>query len=679
MTSTPGLPSAPTRAGIAALGSLGIGVVLLALVHLGQGTSNLPLSSVWAWLTGSADPATSAIIHGARLPRLVGGLVIGALLGAAGTLMQAVARNPLASPDTLAVSSGAQLAVTVVAALGINLAVPVTGAVALAGAALAALVVVTIAGTREILRVVLVGSALAMGMSSFATFLLLVRQQETMGLYAWGSGSLVLSDVDSVRQLAPAIVVAVLAAFVLAGRLRILTLQDDQAQALGANLPRERLIQLTLAVTMCAVTVTIAGPIGFVGLVAPVGVSLASRGLPVLRQPRFSLAASMLLGAALVIGADVALRALGGAAETVKVPTGVVTSIVGGLLLVLLGRRAVGMAGELESGRPRSGRWAGWVTAAAVGAVFGTAAVGLLFGDLSLLLGDLGYWLQGQAQPTIAAAFESRSVRVAAALLAGAALGLAGTCVQVVTRNGLADPGLLGVTAGGGLAAVLMLWLAPDAGPVAVQLTASLGALLTFVVVVALAGGASPVRVVLVGIGAAAALQAVTTVVVLSLDPWDTAAAQTWLAGSTYGRAAQDLAPVAVTLLITVAMLWLNHRTLDLLALGEDQPTVLGVRTGQARWLVLAAAALLAAAAITAAGTVGFVGLVAPHVARRLVGAAHKWVIPASILLGAVLLGLADTIGRSLIAPAQIPAGLVVALVGTPVFALLIAHRRRHV
>ncbi|GAA4904355.1 hypothetical protein GCM10025789_24300 [Tessaracoccus lubricantis] len=249
----------------------------------------------------------------------------------------------------------------------------------------------------------------------------------------------------------------------------------------------------------------------------------------------------------------------------------------------------------------------------------------------------------------------------------------------MVTRNGLADPGLLGVTAGGGLAAVLMLWLAPQAGPVAIQLTASVGALLTFLAVVALAGGATPVRVVLVGIGAAAALQAITTVVVLSLDPWDTAAVQTWLAGSTYGRAAQDLAPVAVTLLVTGVLLLVNHRTLDLLAVGEDQPTVLGVRTNRARWLILAAAALLAAAAISAAGTVGFVGLVAPHVARRLVGAGHKWVIPLSILLGAVLLGLADTIGRSVIAPAQIPAGLVVALVGTPVFALLIAHRRRHV
>ncbi|GAA4904351.1 hypothetical protein GCM10025789_24290 [Tessaracoccus lubricantis] len=322
---------------MAILAALGSGVAVLALAHLGQGTSNLPLSSVWNWVIGSADPATNAIIHGARLPRLIGGLVIGALLGAAGTLMQAVARNPLASPDTLAVSSGAQLAVTVVAALGLQLALPVTGAVALLGAALAALLVLTIAGTREILRVVLVGSALAMGMSSLATFLLLIRQQETTGLYAWGSGSLVLSDVDSVRQLAPAIIVTVIAAVVLAGRLRILALQDDQAQALGANLPRERLIHLSLAVTMCAVTVTIAGPIGFVGLVAPVGVSLASRSLPALRQPRYSLFASMLLGAALIIGADVALRALGGAAETVKVPTGVVTSIVGGLLLVFLG------------------------------------------------------------------------------------------------------------------------------------------------------------------------------------------------------------------------------------------------------------------------------------------------------------------------------------------------------
>jgi ferric hydroxamate transport system permease protein len=168
----------------------------------------------------------------------------------------------------------------------------------------------------------------------------------------------------------------------------------------------------------------------------------------------------------------------------------------------------------------------------------------------------------------------------------------------------------------------------------------------------------------------------VTTFTILVTDPWNSALALTWLSGSTYGRTLEQIVPVVMALAL-VAPLTLHLRgALDLLSLDDDTPRVLGVRLERTRLLALGAAALLTATAVSAIGVVGFVGLVAPHVARTLVGSRHCRVLPISLLLGAVLVSAADTIGRSVIAPAQIPAGLLTALLGAPYFVWLLWRSR---
>jgi iron complex transport system permease protein len=225
---------------------------------------------------------------------------------------------------------------------------------------------------------------------------------------------------------------------------------------------------------------------------------------------------------------------------------------------------------------------------------------------------------------------------------------------------------------------VALLTFAPVAGVWAMSGVAGLGALLAFGLVYGLAwrGGLDSDRLVLIGFGVWQGGFAVITFLIVAFDPWNTGKALTWLSGSTYGRTAGQVAPVALALLALTPLIVAARRELDLLALDDDTPRVLGVPLERTRMVALVAAALLTSTAVSAVGVIGFVGLVAPHAARALVGGRHARVLPVAALLGAALVSLADTLGRSVIAPAQVPAGLVVAMIGAPYFVWLLWRSR---
>ncbi|WP_147572953.1 iron chelate uptake ABC transporter family permease subunit, partial [Cellulomonas massiliensis] len=319
------------------------------------------------------------------------------------------------------------------------------------------------------------------------------------------------------------------------------------------------------------------------------------------------------------------------------------------------------------------------VVGVAVVLLVAALVAGLLLGDRLLLTGDVVNWLAGTSGRQVSFVLDQRVPRVLAALLAGAALGLAGTSVQAVARNPLAEPSLLGVTGGAGLGAVTAAVLVPAASLWSTSLGAVVGALATFALVYRLASrrGLSSDRLVLVGIGTSAAAASLITLVVVATNPWNTTMALTFLSGSTYGRTAAQVWPVAAVLLVLTPLVVRWRRDLDVLAVDDDLPRVLGVRLERTRLGVLVVTALLTAAAVTAVGVVGFVGLVAPHLARALVGSRHARVVPVAMLLGALVLSVADTLGRTVLAPTQVPAGLVTALIGTPYFVVLLWRSRR--
>ncbi|EWM63196.1 ABC Fe3+-siderophore transporter permease component [Micromonospora sp. M42] len=537
-------------------------------------------------------------------------------------------------------------------------------------------------GQAATTRLILAGSATAMALSSLTMLLMLLFEQATIGLFAWGNGSLVQGDLVAFTQLAPVIAVAALVLVALGHRLDLLALGDDTATVLGLNVRRTRLTVVLLAVLLSAAAVTLAGPIGFVGLGAPVIVRLLGKWVPEVHRHRVLMPLSGIVGVVIVLGSDVLLRAVLGGQAGVDVPTGVVTTLFGAVLLVWLARRHrdAGPTRQAPGGHAAV-RSRGFVAAVvAVCAVVVTAALvlGMLAGDTWVLLGDIVNWVQGRTGPAYTFVLDARWPRVAAALLAGAALALAGTTVQAVCRNPLAEPGILGITGGAGIGAVSLLTFAPMAGVLALSGAAGLGAVVAFALVYGLARrrGLNSDRLVLIGFAVWQGGTAIITFIVVSSDPWNTGKALTWLSGSTYGRTAPQVLPVAIALLVALPVVAAVRRELDLLALDDDTPRVLGVRLERARLVALGLAALLTATAVSAVGVIGFVGLVAPHAARALVGGRHTRVLPVAVLLGATLVSLADTLGRSVIAPAQVPAGLVTAMIGTPYFVWLLWRSR---
>ncbi|MBR8740770.1 iron ABC transporter permease [Nocardiopsis sp. MG754419] len=676
-------------AGAAVVTALVAVIGALGMWHLTQGTSGVGWWDLARFLAGAREDVGGVpvgdVLHGSRLPRLFAGVTVGFALGVAGALLQSVTRNALASPDTLAVTAGSYFALTLVAAFGLAVPLWASGLAAFAGGLAAAALVLGLAGSAAgtaTTRLVLAGSAIAMALDAATAMLLILFKENTTGLFAWGSGSLAQLNIDASLRALPFILVVLGAALLLSRRLDVLRLGEDTASSLGVPVRSTRTTAVVCAVLLTGASVTLAGPIAFVGLGAPVLARLIAGRLPSLHRHLFLVTVSGLLGAALILFADASLRAVLGAEGAASIPTGVPTALLGGLLIVVLALR-LRDAGPLRRPPgartgPRSGRRFLVVLAIAATLLVVSVLVGVLAGSLWLRTGDVALWLQGAAPDLIGRALDERVPRVTAAVLAGAALALAGSIVQGTVRNPLAEPGLLGVTAGAGLGAVIVVTAHPGGGLGALTTVSVLTALATFALICALSwrGGLRPDRFVLIGIGCGYSLSAVTTFLLLRADPWQTPRIFTWLSGTTYGRTFPEVLPVAVALLLATPLVIGLSRHLDLIAVDEDTPRILGLRVGRTRWALLSLAAVLAAVSVVAIGVVGFVGLVAPHLARGLVGARHDRVVPVAMVTGALLVCVADTLGRTVIAPAQVPAGLMIALVGGPYLIWLLRRSR---
>lgn len=678
----------PERAVASPLGAVAVtaGLVLLvavlAVVDITQGTASVGPAQVFRALTGQAEQGDASVVIASRLPRMVAGILVGVALGAAGAALQAVSRNVLASPDTLAVNAGSYLAMTLLVASGATAPLLASSGVAFVGGLAAAAVVLTLAGRGAgTVRLVLAGSALALGLNAITEALLLLFPEQTEGLYQWGQGSISQNGFDGVAEMAPVVLAALLGLLLIARRIDALALGDDAARGLGIPVRGTRVTAVVLASLLSAGAVTLAGPIAFVGLCAPALVRpLAGRVRALLRH-RTRIPVAGLVGAALVLGSDVLLRAVTSSQTAVTVPTGVITSVVGAVFLVVMAMRTRDGGGAAAPDRLRiPSRTAYLITVVLlVGALVGVTITAVLVGDSTFLLGDVVNWVRGQSGQAITFVLDTRVPRVLAALCAGAALALSGTLVQSVTRNPLAEPGVLGVSGGAALGAILLVTSAPGSGPWSIAGAAFGGAAISAVVVFGLAakGGFQNSRLVLVGMGVSTGTMALISLLIVLTDRFSATKALIWLSGSTYGRTGTDILPVAAVLVAAAVVAFARRKELDLVSLDEDTPRLLGLDLARGRLGFLIVSVLLSATAVAAAGTIGFVGLVAPHAARALVGRRHIRVVPVAMLLGATLVCLADLLGRTVIAPAQLGAGLMTAVVGTPYFVYLLVRSRR--
>jgi iron complex transport system permease protein len=302
---------------------------------------------------------------------------------------------------------------------------------------------------------------------------------------------------------------------------------------------------------------------------------------------------------------------------------------------------------------------------------------GIMFGSVRVPPGDVWAVLTGDRTGTGRfIVWNLRLPRVLLAALVGMNLAVAGAILQSITRNPLADPHLLGLSAGGAFLAVLLLRIAPGAALANLPLIAFLGALAGALIVYLLAwrGGVSPTRFILAGVAVGALFGAFTTGILLT-SSLTIQAIMSWLAGGFYARSWPHVQTLLPYSLVGLAGALLVARRLDVLALGDEPAEVLGIRVQRLRALLTGLAALLTGSAVAVAGLIGFVGLIVPHAARMLVGSGNRYVLPLAALLGATLLVGSDVVARTIAAPRELPVGIVTAVLGAPAFLYLLRRR----
>ncbi|MDZ8237940.1 MAG: iron ABC transporter permease [Nostoc sp. ChiQUE01a] len=275
--------------------------------------------------------------------------------------------------------------------------------------------------------------------------------------------------------------------------------------------------------------------------------------------------------------------------------------------------------------------------------------------------------------------YDLRLPRTLVALMVGVALAISGTIFQGLTRNPLADPSIIGINAGASLAAVSVIVLFPSAPIYTLPLSAFTGALLMAILIYSLAwnNGSSPILLILMGIGLSAIASAITSLMITFGEIYNVNNALVWLAGSVYGRTWEQVFSLLPWLVIFIPMALTSARHLNALNLGDDVAKSLGSMVEWQRGLLILVGVALAGAGVATAGNIGFVGLIAPHLGRQLVGSTHEALIPTSALLGGVIVVMADFLGRTLFAPIELPCGVVTAAIGAPYFLYLLIRNRK--
>lgn len=309
-------------------------------------------------------------------------------------------------------------------------------------------------------------------------------------------------------------------------------------------------------------------------------------------------------------------------------------------------------------------------------------AASLAFGDVPLTFRELYSAITGTGDPdpqSTMIVLGLRLPRVLLALLVGTALATAGTITLAIMRNPLAEPGVLGINSGAAAAAMAVIVLVRDPPVALLQAAGFFGAAAMALAVYAFSwrSGTSSLRIILVGIGLSSLATAGTTFLSAFGDIGDVQRAMVWLAGSVYDASMVRVRLLALWLIVPLTLAFLAARELDLIRFGDSSAKSLGQPVDRVRGLMIVLVTALSGAAVAVSGLIGFVGLVAPHIARRLVGASHVRILPVAALVGACLVVAADLVGRIILPPAQLPAGIVTGLVGAPFFAYLLWGRSR--
>ncbi len=485
-----------------------------------------------------------------------------------------------------------------------------------------------------------------------------------MGIFLWGAGFLTQQDWSAVEFLLPRLACAGILIAIMSRPLTLLGLDDETARNLGLGLTSARLAALTVAVALSAAVVSVAGIIGFVGLAAPALVAMAGA-----RRFRDRLIWAPFCGAGLLWLTDELVQII--PASYREIPTGAATALLGApMLLVLLPSLRTGTFWKPD---PPLATPPNQDPALRLGLSLLVLALTIWFA-LALSDGPNGWRWSGLDE--LWDMLPWRGPRMLAASSAGAMLATAGALMQRMMGNPMASPEVLGVASGAAFGVIVTDVLIDD--PSRGMQVAAGGAcafvVLSGILMLGRRAAYSPERLLLAGVATSAIFGAIVALAMATGDP-RLGALLTWLAGSTYQVGTAEAVMVFGAAVILIASTSMLARWLDILPLGESGATALGLDVGRCRLIIMLATALLTAAATLVVGPLCFVGLLAPHMAR-LMGlhrALHH--LLGAVIVGALLMTVADWAGRTIIYPYQVPAGLLATLIGGPYLMWLLRKR----
>ena len=634
------------------LGSLSL-CCCLSLIVLWQQHGGMPVQT---WLLPADSLSLEALVIQANvLPRLAMAMLAGGVLAVCGVLLQQLTRNSLAADNTLAISSGAQIALLVVTLFFPNLLLWRADVWAFLGALCSMALVLTLAYKNGLnpVRMILAGLILNLYLGSFSMTLMLFYSEEARSIMQWSSGSLVQDGWQDVQGLAVRALLAFVAIAVLAKPLSMLGLGDEQAQSLGVPVMPLRLGGLLIAAFLSASVVSMVGMLGFAGLAA----AAASKHIGLRTFPAQAMAA-FFIGALLLLLTDSVLQNIELQTGWL-LSTGAITAFIGAPLLLWLIFRS--LPNPLVQNHKEYAHIAPFSRPTIV--IMMVLAVAVLLISLWVAQDANGWHVNLNWD-----AWLLRYPRLLMAAAAGIMLATAGVILQRMTLNPLASPELLGISAGTAAGVFVAVLLGISAG-VQVWLCGIAAAITTLAAILFVNrnSGLQPERILLTGMAIAALFDALINVFLAAGDP-RAQAVLVWLSGSTY-QATPFLANTLIVLAVCLLILSLPlARCLGLLSLGSPMAQALGLNVALTQKGLVVLAAILTALSTLMLGPMCFVGLWAPHLAKFL--GFHKPLhqLLAAAAIAVIAMVFADWLGRQIVYPYEIPAGLMATLLGGAYF-----------
>ncbi|SUT87195.1 iron-hydroxamate transporter permease subunit [Actinobacillus ureae] len=642
-----------------------IGCILLSLV-----TAVIRLNMVWEWewqlLLINVDllPINQAAVKAALLPEMTTSFLAGGLLAIASSGLQHIVRNNLASDSTLAVSSGAQLALMIAVIFFPAAELFSSFWIALLGSLAAIILVLFIAKASKLnpLTLILGGLIVNILFGAIASLLTLFYFDFLFGVMVWGSGSLLQDGWATSITLAITVVVAFFIFVLLSRPLTILSLDDEQARRLGAPVNSLRYLVIFVCAAITALVVSKIGVIGFIGFA---GASLAH--FAKIRHLLLRLLIAFLAGGFLLFFTNNLIGIVSRIYDTL-LPVGAFTATLGAPLLIFLVLRQ--RKAQFEASNTayfpvkRLNSWKLPILLLCAGVI--------LFCLLQIIAPTMNGWAISIDENLMSSYRLPRSL---SAIATGAMLAVSGSLLQILTRNPMASPEVLGVSSGATIAAILSFLLFPTLSSIGFLLFGVLGSLTVLALIMWLSRKLQPSALMITGVAIGALVSGLMAIIQLSGSPRLTAVIS-WLSGSTYYAN-----PNTVWILLSVAILLISAtllfiKPLRLISLGETVSYHLGLEVKKVQMIVLLLIALMSAASTLAVGPMSFIGLMTPHLAKNLGAITPEKQIPISALLGAMLMLIADWLGRYLIFPYEIGAGIIASILGGIYFLLLLKQHK---